>query len=163
MPTDMRSWIRSPLPLRETPARTVLPGLAARTLEMMYRLIVLAGLLAAVPALAKSERLEGMLAEFRRPWWRRCTEVVVLAVALPGSVVADERSFYIGMDYSECQSVIDQYNSSIQEIDHLIRRYVQCISNSRERDDCSLEFRRLKRNQEDFESSVLQFQSECES
>ena len=43
-----------------------------------------------------------------------------------------------------------------------LRRYTNCISNSRGRDDCSSEFRRLKNAQDDFETAVSNYRSECD-
>jgi tetratricopeptide (TPR) repeat protein len=61
-----------------------------------------------------------------------------------------------------CREAIDRYNSAINDISSYVRRYANCVSNSRGRDNCYSEFRRLKSAQDDFESAVSNYRSDCE-
>ena len=61
----------------------------------------------------------------------------------------------------DCESTIDDYNAAIDEINSRLRKYVRCLDNSGGHDDCSTEFRRLKRAQSDFEDAVNFYQSYC--
>jgi hypothetical protein len=61
-----------------------------------------------------------------------------------------------------CSDAIDRYNSAVNDISSYLRRYTDCVSSSQGRDDCSTEFRRLRSAQDDFESAVSAYQSECE-
>lgn len=63
---------------------------------------------------------------------------------------------------AECKDAIDSYNSSIDDISSYLRRYSRCVSDSRARDDCSSEFRRLKSAQGDFETAVSNYRSYCD-
>lgn len=63
----------------------------------------------------------------------------------------------------ECKSSIEQYNSALNEISSYMRRYSNCIANSRGADDCSFEFRRLRNAQMEFESAVSGLKSYCEN
>jgi hypothetical protein len=63
---------------------------------------------------------------------------------------------------SECSYAVDSYNSAVDDISYGLRRYTQCVQDSQGRDDCSSEFRRLKNAQDDFESAVWEYQSNCE-
>jgi hypothetical protein len=63
---------------------------------------------------------------------------------------------------SECSYAVDSYNSAVDDIGYSLKRYSQCVQDSRGIDDCSSEFRRLKNAQDDFESAVSEYQLECE-
>ena len=59
---------------------------------------------------------------------------------------------------SDCSDAADAYNTSTSDISDYLRRYVNCVSGSQGRDDCSSECRRLKNAQDDFESAVSSYQ-----
>jgi hypothetical protein len=61
----------------------------------------------------------------------------------------------------ECQDAIDRYNSTLDDVSSTLRRYANCVSNSRGSDDCSSEFRRLRSAQSDYEDAVGTYQREC--
>jgi hypothetical protein len=61
----------------------------------------------------------------------------------------------------DCQSAVDAYNSATQDISSYSRRYLNCVSGSAGRDDCSSEFRRLKSAQSDFETAVSDHHQYC--
>ena len=63
---------------------------------------------------------------------------------------------------SECRDAVDRYNSALDDVSDTLRRYSRCVSGSRGHDDCSSEFRRLKNAQDDFESAVSAYGSECD-
>lgn len=79
--------------------------------------------------------------------------VFVTALALGGSVARS--------DTDECQDALDQYNSVLQDVSSALRSYGSCVSNSRGHDDCSTEFFTLQSAQDDFESAVSNYQSDC--
>jgi hypothetical protein len=62
----------------------------------------------------------------------------------------------------ECNDAIEQYNSTLSDIEYALRRYSRCVSGSQGQDDCYSEFRRLKSAQDDFEAAVSDHGSECE-
>ncbi len=62
----------------------------------------------------------------------------------------------------ECEEAVEEFNDAIGEIDGALRRYVNCVNSSDGDDDCSTEFRRLKRAQDSFESAVSEIDSECD-
>ena len=62
---------------------------------------------------------------------------------------------------SDCNDAIDQYNSALSDVDSYLRRYANCLSSSRGKDDCSSEFRRLRNAQNDIESAVSAIGSYC--
>ena len=62
---------------------------------------------------------------------------------------------------SNCTEAIEQYNSAVSEIDFTLRRYVNCVSGSDGKDDCSFEFRRLRSTHDDFETAVSDIGSYC--
>ena len=64
-------------------------------------------------------------------------------------------------DPEECREAIDRYNSAISDVSTALRRYASCVSDSRGHDDCSIEFHHLRSAQDDFESAVSDYQSEC--
>ena len=54
----------------------------------------------------------------------------------------------------DCKSYIEQYNSAVDDISRYFKSYARCVSSSEGKDDCSLEFRRLKSAQSEFEDAV---------
>jgi hypothetical protein len=63
---------------------------------------------------------------------------------------------------SDCNDAVESYNSAISDIETYMKRYVNCVSGSRGQDDCSSEFRRLRNVQDDFESAVSNYRSDCD-
>jgi hypothetical protein len=61
----------------------------------------------------------------------------------------------------ECRDAIDRYKSAVDDISQALKRYASCVQDSNGRDDCSSEFRRLRNAQNDFESAVSSYESEC--
>jgi hypothetical protein len=62
---------------------------------------------------------------------------------------------------ADCGDAVDRYNSAISDVSYALRRYANCVSDSRGQDDCYSEFRRLKSAQDDFESAVSSYKLEC--
>jgi hypothetical protein len=60
----------------------------------------------------------------------------------------------------ECKSAL-RYDSALAQIEHTLHRYTRCISNSKGQDDCYSAFRRVQSAQDDFETAVSSFNSEC--
>jgi hypothetical protein len=65
-------------------------------------------------------------------------------------------------DPEQCRSAIDQYNSAKRDVADELRRYANCIRDSDGHDDCSSEFSRLRSAQDDFESAVSEYESNCQ-
>lgn len=61
----------------------------------------------------------------------------------------------------ECQDAINSYNSSRSDVFGALKAYERCVSDSDGTDDCSTEFRNLSSAQDDFESAVSDYQSNC--
>lgn len=85
---------------------------------------------------------------------RKCIAVIGLLTVFagPGAIA----------DADGCRDAVSTYNGSLDEIDSYLRRYSRCVSGSQGQDDCSSEFRRLRNAQNDFESAVSAFISECD-
>ena len=64
-------------------------------------------------------------------------------------------------DTSECQEALDHYNSVLSDVSSALRRYGRCVSDSKGHDDCATEFSTLHFAQDDFESAVSDYQSNC--
>lgn len=64
--------------------------------------------------------------------------------------------------HADCRVATDAYNSAIDDVAFTLKRYATCVSESKGRDDCSSEFRRLRSAQDDFESAVSAVGSECQ-
>lgn len=74
-------------------------------------------------------------------------------------VLATSASAQYGDD--SCQRARESYNFAVSEVADNLRRYQRCVAGSAGNDDCSLEFRRLKRAQDEFEMAVSQIASDC--
>jgi len=61
----------------------------------------------------------------------------------------------------DCQYAVDQYNSAIGDVSDNLQRYSSCVEGSNGQDDCSSEFSSLSSSQDDFESAVSNYESEC--
>jgi hypothetical protein len=77
--------------------------------------------------------------------------IVILAIS----------AFAANADPAECRQAIHEYNSAMAEVSDALRHYARCISDSQGHDDCSTEFSSLKSAQDDFESAVSDYESEC--
>jgi hypothetical protein len=62
---------------------------------------------------------------------------------------------------SDCSDAVANYNSTTAELGDNLKRYANCVADSRGTDDCSNEFRHLRSSQDDFETAVSSYQSEC--
>jgi hypothetical protein len=65
-------------------------------------------------------------------------------------------------DPEGCRDAVDQYRSAKSDVSDALRGYATCISGSDGHDDCSSEFSSLHSAQDDFESAVSQYESECQ-
>ena len=96
-----------------------------------------------------------MLASSKRRRSRRRTTVLT-ACALIAASIATARA-----GVSECQEAIQQFNSAKSDVAEALRSYAQCLSGSDGHDDCSSEFFSLQSAQDDFESAVSEYESNC--
>jgi hypothetical protein len=78
--------------------------------------------------------------------------IVVSAAGSPQRATADPE---------ECQEAIEEYKSAISDASAALTLYTSCISDSKGHDDCSSEFEGIRSAQDDFESTVSKYQSEC--
>jgi hypothetical protein len=60
-----------------------------------------------------------------------------------------------------CREAADAYRSAVSDVSDALRIYASCISSSGGHDDCSSEFSILSSAQDDFESAVSEYESEC--
>lgn len=86
----------------------------------------------------------------------------LLAAALAFAALVGLSSKPVLADLSGCSDAIDTYNSLIEEVSSALRSYASCVSSSEGKDDCSLEFGRLRRVQDEFESAVSEIGSYCD-
>lgn len=70
-------------------------------------------------------------------------------------------SFAIPASAFDCGDAADRFNNALADISRALQAYSSCISNSRGKDDCSIEFGRLKRAQFEFELAVGEVDSYC--
>jgi hypothetical protein len=68
----------------------------------------------------------------------------------------------IHADPDGCQNASGQYRSAKSKVFNAIKTYAGCIRNSDGHDDCSSEFSNLHAEQDDFESAVSDYASDCE-
>jgi hypothetical protein len=61
----------------------------------------------------------------------------------------------------ECHVAVDSYNSAIESVFNAVRQYMKCMADREGHDDCSSLFRQLQGAQDDFESAVATWRSEC--
>ena len=65
-------------------------------------------------------------------------------------------------DPTSCREAVDHYyKSAVAEVSEAVRNYTTCVSDSRGHDDCSTEFLQLHQAQDEFESAVSEYESEC--
>jgi hypothetical protein len=67
----------------------------------------------------------------------------------------------VGAGPSECREAVDEYKSAKSDVADALRRYADCVSTSDGHEDCSVEFSTLHSAQDDFESAVSNYESEC--
>jgi hypothetical protein len=60
-----------------------------------------------------------------------------------------------------CRDALDQYKSAKSEVSDALATYTNCITHNDGHDDCSSEFSSLQSAQNDFESAVSEYESEC--
>ena len=65
-------------------------------------------------------------------------------------------------DPEACRDAIDKYKSARDDVSTALQVYASCVSSSNGRDDCSSEFATLQSDQDDFESAVSEYESECQ-
>jgi hypothetical protein len=66
-----------------------------------------------------------------------------------------------GAGPTECQDAIAEYKSAMSDVSTALQTYSACLSTDDGHDDCSTEFETLKSAQEDLESAVSSYGSEC--
>lgn len=62
---------------------------------------------------------------------------------------------------SDCASALDEYRDAYSAVVYAANRYIKCLGNDDPADDCSTEFRRLRRAQTDFESAASEATAYC--
>jgi hypothetical protein len=62
----------------------------------------------------------------------------------------------------ECREAIDHYASAKSDVGDALCTYANCVSGSQGRDDCSSEFSTIRSAQDDFESAVSSYETECQ-
>jgi hypothetical protein len=65
-------------------------------------------------------------------------------------------------DPERCQDALNQYRSTKSDVRDALRNYTNCIDGSDGHDDCSSEFSTLQSAQDDFETAVSEYESECQ-
>jgi hypothetical protein len=60
-----------------------------------------------------------------------------------------------------CHNALDQYKFAKSEVSDALAGYTSCIAHNDGHDDCSSEFSNLQSAQNDFESAVSEYESEC--
>jgi hypothetical protein len=78
---------------------------------------------------------------------------IFVALAPVGVAVADPE---------DCENAIEQYKSVRSDLHDSLNRYISCLADDDGHDDCSSEFGNVRSNQDDFESSVSDYESECD-
>lgn len=64
-------------------------------------------------------------------------------------------------DADSCRDAQDRYRRSLNTVAVAIKHYTTCLSESYGKDDCAIEFRRLRGAQAEYEEVVSQIASEC--
>lgn len=60
-----------------------------------------------------------------------------------------------------CESAVRDYTNAADELAMYLPRYINCLQSSAGRDDCSIEFRRVKNAQLSFEMAVSAVSRNC--
>jgi hypothetical protein len=66
-----------------------------------------------------------------------------------------------GAGPEDCRAAIDDYDEALRDVASALRSYSSCVSGSRGKDDCSLEFLRVRSAQSDFEDAVQHVRRDC--
>jgi hypothetical protein len=85
----------------------------------------------------------------------RLLSMLILSVVIVGGY---QRA---SADTESCQEALHQYHSAKSDVSDALHTYTSCIQASDGHDDCSSEFSTLHSAQDDFESAVSQYESEC--
>ena len=64
-------------------------------------------------------------------------------------------------DTTECEVAAERYNAALAKIDTAMREYTKCLSTSRGRQDCKVQFRSLVAAQDEFADSVDVARAKC--
>ena len=78
------------------------------------------------------------------------------------AVIATLQTWNAHADPEECQEAVERYNTAIDDVSDHLRIYSRCVSDSRGHDDCSSEFMSLHSAQDDFETAVQDYGSDCQ-
>jgi hypothetical protein len=65
-------------------------------------------------------------------------------------------------DPAACSDAADGYNSAANDVTDALQSYAGCVDSSEGHDDCSAEFSQLQTAQDDFESAVSDYDTECQ-
>jgi hypothetical protein len=88
--------------------------------------------------------------------------IIAYRVALVGALLVLAPASETKADPEECREAIDKYNSATSDVSDALRRYANCVRDSVGHDDCSSEFSRSRSAQEDFESAVSAYETDCQ-
>lgn len=64
-------------------------------------------------------------------------------------------------DPKECRNAVDEYRSARSDIRSNLKLYALCVDGNEGHDDCSVEFSNLQSAQNDFESAISEYETEC--
>jgi len=97
-------------------------------------------------------------------WWLRREGALIRCVSVIVCVLTLTLLFHEAAITSpaSCREALDQYQSAKSDASDALRAYATCVSDSKGHDDCSSEFSTLHSAQDDFESAVSEYESECE-
>ncbi len=84
-------------------------------------------------------------------------KLVLLMIAAMLMLPTDVRA-----DPDECQEALTSYKTAIGDVSDNLSLYSRCISDSAGHDGCSLEFGNLRSAQDDFETAVAAYESDCQ-
>ena len=87
---------------------------------------------------------------FRQVWFAACICVLAASVARP-----------VQADPAGCEDAANGYNSAASDVGAAVQDYSNCVDGSQGHDDCSSEFGSLQSAQDDFETAVSNYESEC--
>ena len=76
----------------------------------------------------------------------------IIALCVAGPARADAES---------CSNAATAYRDALSTVDSTLRRYTRCFSNADTDDDCSTEFRRLRRAHDALEEAIRHHRYEC--
>jgi hypothetical protein len=88
-------------------------------------------------------------------------EMRIRATAMACGIVLALGGNVARSDTDECRDALEHYNAAKSDVTSALRRYRQCVSDSKGHDDCASEFSTLRSAQDDFESAVSEYQDKC--